>query len=216
MSGTTDVAGSRPSGQRWRRQIGPIGATARVVLGLVLVAGGVTGWEVEIGGGRIQTGFEPISLFVGALVLPAVMITWQWLRARRTESRLEATGPAGTALNMLVFAALFLTPWYLPPLSFTSNAALILYGGSMVLAAVRGYGGCEVLAISNWILSRDDQIWLPGVQRGGRSRGRLEGASMNQSKRPQNRTNVWKAGDGLQAPSGKTQIEFTYRLITAR
>ncbi len=28
----------------------------------------------------------------------------------------------------------------------------------MLLAAARGYGGCEVLAISNWILHRDDQI----------------------------------------------------------
>jgi hypothetical protein len=26
------------------------------------------------------------------------------------------------------------------------------------LAALRGYGGCEVLAISNWVLGRDDQV----------------------------------------------------------
>ena len=59
---------------------------------------------------------------------------------------------------MLVFFALFLTPWYAPPLSFTSDAALVFYGGSMLLAAVRGYAGCEVLAISNWALHRDDQV----------------------------------------------------------
>jgi hypothetical protein len=28
----------------------------------------------------------------------------------------------------------------------------------MLLAAARGYAGCEVLAISNWLLDRDDQI----------------------------------------------------------
>jgi len=28
----------------------------------------------------------------------------------------------------------------------------------MVLAALRGYTGCEVLAISNWLLRRDDQV----------------------------------------------------------
>ena len=28
----------------------------------------------------------------------------------------------------------------------------------MLLAALRGYSGCEVLAISNWILGRDDQV----------------------------------------------------------
>jgi len=28
----------------------------------------------------------------------------------------------------------------------------------MLLAAVRGYGGGEVLAVSNWLLGRDDQV----------------------------------------------------------
>lgn len=28
----------------------------------------------------------------------------------------------------------------------------------MLLAAVRGYAGCEVLAVSNWLLRRDDQV----------------------------------------------------------
>ena len=70
----------------------------------------------------------------------------------------QATGPLRTAINMGVFFALVLTPWYAPRLSFTSDAALIFYGASMLLAAVRGYGGCEVLAISNWVLRTDDQV----------------------------------------------------------
>jgi hypothetical protein len=57
-----------------------------------------------------------------------------------------------------VFLALVLTPWYVPPLAFTSAAALVFYGASMLLAALRGYSACEVLAVSNWILGRDDQI----------------------------------------------------------
>ena len=28
----------------------------------------------------------------------------------------------------------------------------------MLLAALRGYSGCEVTAISNWILGKDDQV----------------------------------------------------------
>ena len=28
----------------------------------------------------------------------------------------------------------------------------------MMLAAIRGYAGCEILAISNFLLNRDDQI----------------------------------------------------------
>ncbi|MDP8928339.1 MAG: hypothetical protein M3O70_07115 [Actinomycetota bacterium] len=28
----------------------------------------------------------------------------------------------------------------------------------MLLAALRGYAGCEVLSVSNWLLGRDDQL----------------------------------------------------------
>jgi hypothetical protein len=61
-------------------------------------------------------------------------------------------------LNAAVFAALYATPWYAPPLGFTSDAALIFYGASLLLAAARGYAGCEVLAVPNWLLRRDDQV----------------------------------------------------------
>jgi hypothetical protein len=31
-------------------------------------------------------------------------------------------------------------------------------GGSLLVAAARGYRGCESLAISNWLLGRDDHV----------------------------------------------------------
>lgn len=80
------------------------------------------------------------------------------MRARHTAARFQATGPGGFALNAVIFLALYLTPFYAPALAFTSDAALIFYGSSMLLAAVRGYAGCEVLTISNWLLHRDDQV----------------------------------------------------------
>ena len=95
---------------------------------------------------------------LGLVVLPAALLGWQWLRSRRAHNRFEATGPLPTTLNMLILFGLLLTPWYAPPLSFTSGAAFLFYGASMLLAAVRGYGGCEVLAVSNWLLRRDDQV----------------------------------------------------------
>lgn len=55
-------------------------------------------------------------------------------------------------LNIGVFLALYLTPEKAPPRSVTSDAALLFYGASMLLAALRGYAGCEVLAVSNWLL----------------------------------------------------------------
>jgi len=54
--------------------------------------------------------------------------------------------------------ALYLTPFYAPAFAVTSAAALIFYGSSMLLAALRGYAGCEVTAVSNWALRRDDQV----------------------------------------------------------
>ncbi|HXA42184.1 MAG TPA: hypothetical protein VNV65_04620 [Candidatus Solibacter sp.] len=108
--------------------------------------------------GHLQTGFDPLSVGLGVMAFPAALLGWQWFRARNTPARLVATGPVATAVNILLFVALVLTPLYATPLAFTSGAALIFYGGSMLLAALRGYAGCEVLAISNWVLRRDDEI----------------------------------------------------------
>ena len=141
-----------------RRHIGAIGTTARVVLGLVLLLDGVLGGNLVVNHGQVRTGFKPLGVLLGLVGFPAVLLAWQWLRARRRPSRFQETGPLGTAINMVVFLALFLTPWYLRPLSVTSDGALVFYGASMWLAAIRGYGGCEVLAISNWLLRRDDQV----------------------------------------------------------
>lgn len=141
-----------------RRQIGGIGTAARVVLGLAFLVLGVTGARVSVMHGQVEIGFVPLSVAIGLVGFPAVVLAWQWLRARIAPTRLEATGPGSTAINMLVLAALLLTPLYAPPLSFTSVAAFVFYGASMLLAALRGYSGCEVTAISNWILGRDDQV----------------------------------------------------------
>ena len=144
--------------QGHRREIGSIGTIARVVLGLGLLAYGVSGGKIVVSHGQLQSGFEPLGLILGVIAFPAALLIGQWLRVRRNPTRFEATGAVGTAINMAVFFALFLTPWYAPRLSFTSDAASIFYGASMLLAALRGYGGCEVLAISNWVLRRDDQV----------------------------------------------------------
>jgi hypothetical protein len=141
-----------------RRDIGVIGTAVRVVVGLALLVLGVTGGRVSVMDGQVGVGFEPIAVVVGLVGFPAVVVALQWLRARAAPNRLEATGPGSTALNMLVLAALLLTPWYAPPFAFTSVAALVFYGASMLLAALRGYSGCEVTAISNWILGRNDQV----------------------------------------------------------
>jgi hypothetical protein len=108
--------------------------------------------------GHATGGWRPISWLLAVVVFPAVVLGVHWMRVRRGDPRLDATGPVGHGVNFAVFLALYLTPWYAPSLEATSDAALIFYGASMPLAAARGYAGCEVLAVSNWVLRRDDQV----------------------------------------------------------
>lgn len=58
-------------------------------------------------------------------------------------------GAAGYAANFGT-AGLLLAIWTTP--------ALLFYGASIVLAVVKGYAGCEVLALSNLLRHRDDQL----------------------------------------------------------
>jgi hypothetical protein len=126
-----------------RRGIGPGGTAARIIVGGLLL-GSVT-W------GHLTRGFHPSAWILGLVGFPALLLAVQWLRARRTPTPMRATGPVAHALNLAVFLALYLA-------EPTSDAALLFYGASMLLAAVRGYAGCEVLAVSNWLLRRDDQV----------------------------------------------------------
>lgn len=95
---------------------------------------------------------------LGAVLMPGLLLVWQRARMERNAEPIRATGPLGHAVTLAAFLVLYLTPYYAPPLSVTSGAALIFFGASMLVAAVRGYRGCEVLAVSNWILRRDDQV----------------------------------------------------------
>ena len=128
------------------RAIGVVGSIARIGLGLLFLSPSLVGR------------FQWHEALLGLVGFPAMLLLGQWLRLRRTRELLRATGPVGFLANVAVFLALYLTPVYFPPLSFTSDATLIFYGASMLLAGLRGYAGCEVLAVSNWLLKRDDQV----------------------------------------------------------
>jgi hypothetical protein len=123
--------------------IGPAGTAARVIVGGLLLG--------SVAQGHVARGFHLSSWVLGLVGFPVLLLAGQWLRARRTPTQLRATGPVGHALNLALFLALYLV-------ESTSDAALIFYGASMLLAALRGYAGCEVLAVSNWLLRRDDQV----------------------------------------------------------
>jgi hypothetical protein len=123
-----------------KRAIGLFGTLARVAVGIGLL---VLTWLYD----TIQWS----DILLGLVAFPAVAVLFQWLRLRSTPDPLRATGPLGHLVNFGIGAVLLVTP-------FTNDAASLFYGTSMLLAAARGYAGCEVLAISNTLLRRDDVV----------------------------------------------------------
>lgn len=127
-----------------RREIGPVGTGARVLVGLfaLYIASGST------------FPFEPDEAVIGLVALPGLAVALGLLARRYTHRPIRFTGPLGIALNLTVMVALFANP-------YTSGGAAIFYGTTMLIAAWRGQAGCEGTVISNWILGRNDQIGCP-------------------------------------------------------
>jgi hypothetical protein len=113
-----------------------------VLVGVALLAGGI------VAGGSWIAWWQ---LALGILGIPTVLVTAQAARLAFTKRTLSQTSHVATCLNCAAVVGLL-------TLSQTRDATLVFLGGSMLLAAVRGYGGCETLAIGNWLLRRDDQV----------------------------------------------------------
>ncbi|HTX09770.1 MAG TPA: hypothetical protein VME22_14210 [Solirubrobacteraceae bacterium] len=124
------------------RGIGRLGTTARVLVGVALLALGV------IAGGHWIAWWQ---VALGILGVPAVIVAAHLARLGFSTHTLGQTSHFATCVNCAAIAGLL-------TVSPTRNATLVFLGSSMLLAAARGYGGCETLAISNWLLRRDDQV----------------------------------------------------------
>lgn len=144
------------------RAIGMLGTTIRLIVGVLLVgvaltfdrpSGGVTWWDAAA-----VLVVLPLAALGAVVVLNAFYRRWPWLahRARTPWSSAQA------AAAVAVIAAVLALGTALTFLSPVDRVALwIFFGTSMILAAVRGDDGCEILAIPNTILRRTDAIWCP-------------------------------------------------------
>ena len=128
-----------------QRAIGTAGTIGRVTLGLFLIL--VPVWGPAWWGNGVQW----YEAALGLLAFPAAVLILQSARLRYTTVQLQATNGWWFCLNFAIGAALF-------SMSFTRDAFALFIGASLLLAAARGYAGCEVMAISNWLLRRDDQV----------------------------------------------------------
>ncbi len=122
-----------------RRRIGPLGTVARVCLGLGLL---FAAWSLGIG---------PTDLLIALVIMPIGVIALLASRGRNA-APLRLFGPLGYAVNFGLAGLLLLV---------VTVPSLIFYGASMLLAAARGYAGCEILAIQNWVTRRDDRMACP-------------------------------------------------------
>jgi hypothetical protein len=122
-----------------RRAIGPVGTIARLVVGLAAIAlvlvDGLRWWDVAL----------------GLIIIPLVVTLGHTWLGRRLPGALRKVDHAGAGAIALIVAPLLIIP-------YTSDATWLWLGASMLLGAARGYAGCEVLAISNWLLRRDDSV----------------------------------------------------------
>ncbi len=154
-------AGKTAPGSSDQRQIGAVGTASRAIVGLIFLFGlGIPG-GIAVVHGRYQYRLDALSVILGAVAYPALVLALHWWSVRRRSTPLRATGPIATTINLFVLLALFLLPALAPRIYFISSGAAVFYGASMLLAAMRGKAGCEVTAVSNWVLGRDDQVGCP-------------------------------------------------------
>jgi hypothetical protein len=150
MRDTTGLLRSVTGGQA--REIGPIGAASRAAGGLVAIAvpialSGIGWWDVA----AALIALPLITLALSALVKAGYERYAPEALARRHSI---CSGPGCVLVAAVVGVAIVLT--IATPVSET--AIWSFFGVSMLVAALRGYAGCEVLAIPNTITGRRDQI----------------------------------------------------------
>ncbi len=98
-----------------------------------------------------QIGAGPIDIVVGPVAANAVIMLALAARGRDAPP-LRMTGPWSHVANLAVGVTM---------LNVFDAPALLFAGSAMLLAAARSYGGCEILAVSNWLRRRDDQFACP-------------------------------------------------------
>lgn len=136
-----------------RRDIGPVGTAARVVVGLIVAA-----LPIALGGfGWWDAGAALVALPLIATAASALITAAYGRLAPDAFPRRHAicSGPACWLLAAVIGAAAgidALTP------AGGEVALFVWLGVSMLVAAARGYGGCEVLAIPNLVTGGRDQI----------------------------------------------------------
>ncbi len=129
-----------------QRDIGRLGTLARTIGGLTLLTVPVAGQQIswwDIGGSLVA--FPLLAVGVVALLRP---------NRAPPAGRLLTGAHAASAIAIVLVVQIGVT--FISPID--EPAIWIFVGISMLLAALRGYGGCELLAIPNALTARRDHL----------------------------------------------------------
>lgn len=141
------------TGIRPVRQIGPLGTLARVVGGIAAIV-----LPVRLDGFTLtDAGVALIALpLIASVAAPVIELSFRRLAPGALRSRYAICSGPGCALIVVLIVA---NAAIVAPTSANGNVTIWVWlGASMLIAAARGYGGCEVLAIPNLLTGRRDQI----------------------------------------------------------
>ena len=100
-----------------------------------MLVGGIDWWELPL----------------GLVAVPLIVTLGHAALVRRYPDALREIDQLGACATAVLVAPFLIVP-------YTSDATWLWLGASMLVAAARGYAGCEVLAISSWLLRRDDTV----------------------------------------------------------
>ena len=133
------------------REIGPLATAARVVGGLLLVAAATVFDEITV--------WDAVAALVALpLLTAAVAVLVRAAYRRRAPAQLASrhalSGPGLSVLGVMIGIATALT--FVSPVD--APAIWLFFGVSMLVAAVRGQGGCEVVALPNVLFGREDRV----------------------------------------------------------
>ncbi len=95
--------------------------------------------------------FQWHQIGLGVIGIPLFVAILQLGIAQFRREPIQATGWMGTIGNIMFLFILF-------NIAFLHNAVFFYLGFSMLLAVIIGYAGCETLAISNWMIRRNDEV----------------------------------------------------------
>jgi hypothetical protein len=122
------------------RAIGPIGTASRAVIGTAMIVAAIAD---RIGWWDVAAGLTALP----AIALTAAVLTRAARSAVGTAAVIVAVVGPGTLLT-------FVSP--------VDGPAIFLYVGlSMLLAALRGDAGCELVSLPDLVLGRRTEVWCP-------------------------------------------------------